>query len=201
MIDFANQSDFAALHNVSRKTVTTWKAAGFLVLRDGKVDVRASDARLRERRLGRFAEAVTQGVTQGRKGNKHAAPDAPPALDLERAIEDADAFIRQVLAGQYSTFAEAERIKENALALKHVLEARQKAGALVEVEVAESILFESARSERDAWMNWPARVGPLIAAAFGIDADRVTTALTEHVHQQLADLGEPEADFVEGSNA
>ncbi|ARZ01757.1 hypothetical protein [Yersinia ruckeri] len=37
-----NQSDFAKLHDVSRKTVTTWKARGWLVLAGDDIDVEAS---------------------------------------------------------------------------------------------------------------------------------------------------------------
>lgn len=41
------QSEFAALHGVSRKTVTTWKARGWLVFgADGEVDAEASNAPL-----------------------------------------------------------------------------------------------------------------------------------------------------------
>ena len=92
-------------------------------------------------------------------------------------------------------FMEALRVKENFLALLKRLEFQQKEGSLVSVEVAERVLFEGARAASDSWLNWPARVGPLIAADLGLEADRVTTILTEHVHKQVSQLGEPEADF------
>ena len=41
-----NQSDFAKLHGVSRKTVTTWKARGWLVLAGDDIDVEASNANI-----------------------------------------------------------------------------------------------------------------------------------------------------------
>ena len=44
-------------------------------------------------------------------------------------------------------------------------------------------------------MNFPTRVGPVLAAELGLESDKVVEALTVHVHQQLNDLGEPEADF------
>lgn len=113
------------------------------------------------------------------------------------ACEDIDFedFEARFLAGEAPKLATSERVKAAAQALKYTLAARRAAGALVEIEVAQQVLFENARAARDAWLNWPSRVGPLIAAALGVEADLVLQALTPHVHQQLADLGEPEADF------
>lgn len=124
----------------------------------------------------------------------------PTADEVERAAEEMfseeiESFLDNVLAGQYADTATAERVKENALAAKHLLAARHSAGHLVEVDHAEKVLFETQRGQRDAWMNFPTRIGPLLAAELGLDADKVVEALTVHVHQQLADLGEPEADF------
>lgn len=50
-----NQAEFAKLHGVSRKTVTTWKARGWLVLEGDEVNVEASNANIEMHR-----KAVTQ---------------------------------------------------------------------------------------------------------------------------------------------
>jgi hypothetical protein len=115
----------------------------------------------------------------------------PAPLDVE-TLKD---FIDQILRGDFVAQGEAEKVKENALALKHLLDGRQKAGELVSLEEAQTILFETFRAARDAWLNFPTKVGPLIAAELGVDAERVVEALSPHVHQQLTDLGEPDADF------
>ncbi|CCG06706.1 hypothetical protein [Pararhodospirillum photometricum] len=186
-----SQAEFARLHGVSRKTVTLWKTAGYLAVSEGQVDIEASDKALAERRLGRFKD-VTAPVTPG-NASPHVTRAVEPDLDdLER---QADAFIERVLAGDFATLAEAERVKENALAVKNLLAVRQQAGALVEVEVAERLFFEASRAARDAWLNWPSRVAPLVGASLGVEADKVTEVLTAHVHAHLSDLGEPEADF------
>jgi hypothetical protein len=109
-----------------------------------------------------------------------------------------DEFVQLVLSGQSPDFAKSEQIKEAALALLRVMEARQKAGSLIDLATAEAVIFETFRSARDAWNNWPTRVGPLIAADLGLEAERVTEILKAHVHQHLIDLGEPEPDFNEG---
>lgn len=106
-----------------------------------------------------------------------------------------DQFIEQVLTGNFPDIATAEQVKECGLALKHVLDARVKAGKLIDIETAEAVIFETFRASRDTWANWPSRVGPLIAADLGLEAERVTGILKAHVHQQLTDLGEPDPDF------
>lgn len=111
---------------------------------------------------------------------------------LESAAE------RMILSGQVPKYdyAEALRRKENYLALLRQLEFEQKSGALVDLGLAERVLFEGARAQRDAWLSWPSKIGPLLAADFGLEADRVTEALTEHVHKHIAQLGEPDVHFV-----
>lgn len=131
-----------------------------------------------------------------------APPEAPSAGEVEAAAEElfaeeAEDFLTQVLSGRYKDTGTAERIKENALAAKHLLAARKDAGSLVEIEAAETVLFETQRAQRDAWMNFPTRIGPMLAAELGLDGDRLVEALTVHVHQQLADLGEPDVNFAD----
>lgn len=135
-----------------------------------------------------------QNTTIADKPVRTESAPTTPALtpDVESEL---DGFVTRLLAGQFSTLVEAERVKENALALKHVLAARREAGTLIEIEAAESVLFDIFRAARDAWLSWPMRVGALIAADLGLEADKITEVLTAHVHQHLTDLGEPVADF------
>lgn len=95
------------------------------------------------------------------------------------------------------SYADALAKKENYLALLRQLEYEQKSGSLVELDTATAILFEEFRAQRDAWLNWPSRIGPLLAADLGIEADKVVEAITAYVHKQIAQLGEPEANFSE----
>ena len=45
-----NQSDFARLHGVSRKTVTMWNSRGWLIMSGDDIDVVASNAQLEKYR-------------------------------------------------------------------------------------------------------------------------------------------------------
>ena len=179
------QSEFAELCGVSRQAVLNWKQEGKLVMQGARVDVDASLAR-----LGRV-----------RKGGSPAMQEKATATSLEMDIQPGETIdeAAQRLVGEIdvdgTSFDEARRIKEVYLALLNRLEYERKSGALVELDTASAILFEEFRAQRDAWLNWPAKVGPLVAAELGVAADKVTAVLTGHVHTQISQLGEPQADF------
>src|SRR5262245_12258240 len=47
---------------------------------------------------------------------------------------------------------------------------------------------------RDAWLAWPARIGPELAADLGLDATRVMIALEPYVRRQLQELADMRLD-------
>lgn len=204
---YVSVREFARLDGCDDKLVRRAIKAGKLPVSDeGKVDAALAGTGWRKtnRRAGatadRAADTAKVSAPVVRTARTRRAVSAPTAAEAEHAAEEmfseeAESFLDNVLAGQYADTTTAERVKENALAAKHLLAARRDAGHLVEIEQAESVLFETQRAQRDAWMNFPTRIGPLLAAELGVDADKVVEALTVHVHQQLDDLGEPEADF------
>ncbi|VVE12717.1 hypothetical protein PCA20602_02719 [Pandoraea capi] len=193
-----NQSEFATLHGVSRKTVTKWKERGWLVFSGDDIDVDQSNALLKRYRRDGIS-VVTQTVTQAPKGNKRkTVTQAASEVTLEAGESAGDAANRILLGNvELLDFDEARCFKENYLGLMAQLEYERKSGSLVELDTATAILFEEFRAQRDAWLNWPTRVGPILAAELGVEADRVVEALTAHVHKQIAQLGEPEANFSE----
>lgn len=158
-----------------------------------------SDGHLRPSPDGKLtADLVGTGW---RKTNRRGADTADiPAdiladtADIESLLEDgrADDFIRQVLSGNFAEMAEAERIKENGLALKHLLDARRKAGALIDLGAAQDAFFRVSRDNRDAWMGWVPRIAVSAAAELRIDERQLAEVLTRYVHQHLTELGEPE---------
>ncbi len=200
---FVSVREFARLDGCDDKLVRRAVKTGKLPISDdGKLDpaLAGSGWRKQNRRAVDSADTgkmSAQGVRTNARAEKVSAPtaDETAAAGEEMFSEEVESFLDNVLAGQYADTIMAERVKENALAAKHLLAARRDAGHLVEIEQAEDVLFEIQRAQRDAWMNFPTRVGPVLAAELGMDADKVVEALTVHVHQQLDDLGEPEADF------
>ena len=175
-------------------------------LEDGSLDPTLVGTAWRESNLmGGNKGGNTDGNTPA--GVSTAAPakkpvSTPPKLPSSAASDDdslaAEALNLLKTEGAVLDYAEALRVKENYLAMLRQLEFEQKSGALIELTAAQSILFEAFRAQRDAWLNWPVRIGPMLAAELGIEeADRVTEALTAHVHKQLSDLGEPEVNFAD----
>lgn len=139
--------------------------------------------------------ANTANSSQGVRSSQFApAAPLPEVLDGESLADAASRFVDEV---ELLDYAGALQKKENYLALLRQLEYEEKSGSLVQLATAEAILFEEFRAQRDAWLNWPTRVAPLLAAELGVEADRLTEVLTAHVHKQIAQLGEPEANFTE----
>jgi hypothetical protein len=178
-----------------------------------RVDVEASLALMDRHRKGGApspSSVVTPSVTLADSGNSQGNKSGKKAIQGRRSepsveevtilpgetIEDA----AQRLVGDIDMdmpFDEERRMKEVYLVLLNRLEFEQKSGALIELDAASTILFEEFRAQRDTWLNWPAKIGPLVAADLGVDADKVTQVLSGYVHKQVAELGEPQADFAE----
>lgn len=145
------QSEFAALHGVSRKTVTKWKERGWLVFAGDQVDVEASNARLK-----RYRRDGVETVTHGPQGNTEGNKPAPARKRVTRA--DAEVTIRDgetaataaervlVATGAEMDVEEARRVKENYLALQAQLEYDRDAGLVVAVaDVAKAVGDEYAK--------------------------------------------------------
>lgn len=134
------------------------------------------------------------------KATQHADTAASVDEALRMFEQQAAAVTERVLNG--ASYADALRIKENYLALLRQLEYSIKSGAVIDLADAEQTAFEIFRGVRDAWLNWPARVAPLIAADLDYDdIDRLGVVLAAHVHDQLAMLGEPQIDFAGSDGA
>ncbi len=63
-------------------------------------------------------------------------------------------------------------------------------GELVDRPQAIAHVFKLARSERDAWLNWPARISAQMAARLGIEPHTMHVALEAAVREHLQELGE-----------
>lgn len=145
------QSEFAALHGVSRKTVTKWKERGWLVFVGDRVDADASNALLKKYRTA-GADSVTQAAQGNSEGNKPVRPRravTPKAaevtiVDGETAGQAAERIL--LALGADMGMDEAKRVKENYLALQAQLEYDDAAGLVVAVaDVAKTVADEYAK--------------------------------------------------------
>jgi len=187
--------EFARLEGVSdtlvRKAV---KLNRLKALDDKTIDPKLVGSAWREGN----AKGANTSANSSHAVRTHPKVRTEPRVRVEEGESLPEAADRLMNSGiELLDYAGALEKKENYLALLRQLEYEQKSGSLVELDTATAILFEEFRAQRDAWLNWPTRIGPILAADLGLEADRVVEALTAHVHKQIAQLGEPEANFSE----
>lgn len=158
-----NQSEFAASHGVSRKTVTKWKERGWLVFSGNEVDADASNQLLKKYRRDGI-DPVTPDATGNKPGNKSRAgvPRAPRVTIADG--ESADQAAERILAatGAEMTIDEAKRVKENYLALKAQLEYDRDSGLVVEVADVAKAVGEEYAKVRTRLLSIPAEHAPRI---------------------------------------
>ena len=63
-------------------------------------------------------------------------------------------------------------------------------GELVDRPQAIAHVFKLARSERDAWLNWPARISAQMAAKLEVDTHTMHVALDTALREHLQELGD-----------
>jgi hypothetical protein len=100
------------------------------------------------------------------------------------------------------TFMQARTANEVLKAQERRLRLQQMKGELVDRAKAVAQVFRLAREERDAWVNWPARVAAMMAAelsasgsdaagdAVQVDQHSLHTVLERLVREHLAELAE-----------
>ena len=125
----------------------------------------------------------------------------PTAEKLRPVAEAAVGSVRETLKEQglpasgNVTFVQARTAHEIAKAHLARLRLQERKGELVERAKATALVFRLAREERDAWINWPARVAALMAAELGVEAHPMQKLLETHVRAQLAELAEVRPEF------
>jgi hypothetical protein len=88
------------------------------------------------------------------------------------------------------TFMQARTANEVLKAQERRVRLQRMKGELVDRAKAVAQVFKLSRDERDAWVNWPARVAAIMAAELEMDPHRVHTALERHVRDHLGELAE-----------
>jgi hypothetical protein len=88
------------------------------------------------------------------------------------------------------TFMQARTANEVLKAQERRLRLQQMKGELVDRAKAVAQVFRLARDERDAWVNWPARVAAMFAAELEVDPHHLHTVLERNVRDHLGELAE-----------
>jgi hypothetical protein len=191
-----SEREYAARVGLSRGAIQKAKVAGRLVLHaDGSIDAAASDARR--------AEATDPSKSRARAAAPAPAAPKPKLKPVPEAAVSAvgDTLREQGLpspaTGGGMTFLQAKTANEVLKAQERRIRLQKLKGELVDKARAEALMFRLAREERDAWVNWPARVAALMASELGaalggeaVEAALMQKVLEAHVRAQLDSLAE-----------
>ncbi|ALN78586.1 hypothetical protein [Lysobacter antibioticus] len=119
------------------------------------------------------------------------APARPARTRAATGAEDDVAGVATVSTkGGSNTYAQARTANEVLKAQHHKLRIAQLKGELIDRSQATAQVFALARAERDAWLNWPARISSMLAAELGLDPHTMHVALEREVRQHLTELAE-----------
>ena len=176
---------YAAHAGLSRGAIQKAKTAGRLVLHaDGSIDPTASDAR----------RAATTDPSKSRPKGASAGSRMKPVPEAAvSAVGDTlkEQGMTPPVNGGGSTFLQAKTANEVLKAQERRIRLAKLKGDLVDRDRATALVFRLAREERDAWVNWPARVAALMAAELGTETAVLQKVLEAHVRAHLDALAQP----------
>jgi hypothetical protein len=89
-----------------------------------------------------------------------------------------------------TSLLQARTVNEVLKAKLKQVELAEKKEELVDRAKAVAHVFKLARTERDAWLNWPARISAQMAATLGVDPHAMHMTLESAVRDHLSELGE-----------
>jgi hypothetical protein len=146
-------------------------------------------ARVRAAWAGNTDQAQQRPARSGGRTGKHRTLKPVPEAAVG-AVRDTLREHGEPIAAGAMTFMQARTANEVLKAQVRRLRLQQMKGELVDRAKAVAQVFRLARDERDAWVNWPARVAAMIAAELGVDPHQLHTVLERHVRDHLAELAE-----------
>lgn len=198
-----NQSDFAKLHGVSRKTITTWKARGWLVLDGDDIDVEASNHNIeRYRKTVTRTEKKAEGNKQGNKTGNRSPGNRSGNKTVSESPESVTKTVERMIAehGVTMTLDEARQMKENFLALLTQLEYDIKSGQVLPYkDMIDAVGNEYARMRTRLIAIAPEHGPRLRVLASTTNDTEFVQALQEVVYEAMEELS-LDADNDRGKN-
>jgi hypothetical protein len=134
-------------------------------------------------------QAQQRHARSGRPAVKRRALKPVPEVALG-AVRDTLREHGEPIAAGAMTFMQSRTANEVLKAQERRLRLQQMKGDLVDRAKAVAQVFRLARDERDAWVNWPARVAAMIAAELEVDPHQLHTVLERQVREHLNELAE-----------
>lgn len=182
-----SERQYAAHVGQSRGAIQKAKAAGRLILfADGSIDATGSDAR-----RAAMTDPSKQRGDLPRQSMK-SVPDAALSAVGDTLRENG---LTTPATGGGTTFLQAKTANEVLKAQERRLRLHKMKGEHVDRARATALVFRLARQERDAWINWPARVAAQMAVQMGIEPYRMQKVLEAHVRDHLSELADLRPEF------
>ncbi|MBW7057533.1 elements of external origin [Paracoccus bogoriensis] len=195
---------YAAHRGCSESAVRKAIATGRIVTEaDGTIDAARADAMWDARtdpaqQRGAHARA-TAAETAATTATAKAALNKPvprAALDaVKDTLREAGSEPGAAEGGGEVSFVRARMANEVLKAQTARVRLQKMKGELVDRARATAMVFDLARRERDAWLNWPPRVAALMAAELGVEAHQMETVLERHVRAHLGELAEVKVEL------
>ncbi|MBK8072033.1 MAG: elements of external origin [Ramlibacter sp.] len=132
------------------------------------------------------ADADWARNTDAPKGNKGRAE----SVVVREANGESSAGLPASQSTGGTSLLQARTVNEVVKAQTNKVRLARLKGELVDRPQAIAHVFKLARSERDAWLNWPARVSAQMAAKLGVDAHAMHVALEAALREHLQELGD-----------
>ena len=153
------------------------KAGRISTLPDGTIDAEAADAQW----------DLNTDQAQQRTDKKPKTKAVPQA-----AVTAVEETLKESSTEQSggTTYMQARTANEVLKAQTNRLKLQQLKKELVDRSKALSHVFRLARSERDAWVGWPARVSAQMAADLEVDAHKMHMTLENYVREHLSELAD-----------
>ena len=89
-----------------------------------------------------------------------------------------------------TSLLQARTVNEVVKAQTNKVRLQRLKGELVDRSEAIAHVFKLARTERDAWLNWPSRVSALLASELEVDPHLLHVALENAIREHLQELGD-----------
>ena len=146
-------------------------------------------------RAGRITPEADGSVDADRADREWAKnTDTPKAGTAHRAetvaIKDAAEPATTILGTGGTSLLQARTVNEVVKAQTNKVRLARLKGDLVDRSQAIAHVFQMARTERDAWLNWPARISAQMAAALELDPHTVHVTLETAIREHLMELGD-----------
>ena len=152
-------------------------------LSDGTIDPDTADAQWAQNTLQPRRAAAPEKVSTAKARRVVATDEAATQRD---AVDASTA----PMSASGTSLLQARTVNEVLKAKLNNLELAHRKKELVDRAQAVAHVFKLARIERDAWLNWPARISGQMASTLGVDAHQMHVALEAAVREHLIELGE-----------